>query len=135
MRDFTSQIFNNLIVLSSQNKRAYVIKQMTVLQAASQLAFAPGPHTVLSLWDGVRLGSPAQELLLHVMWNSKTGVSATLPPAVPPYVKSKQIDPWAGHCLEDSWALAHALLGPWAWEHLCLGAWARGPLGLGQLGS
>ena len=64
-------------------------KLMGSLQAASHIEFRGTPNNpavgiVGSVWDAARLGSPAKELLMHVIWSGEKNVASVLPPAVSP---------------------------------------------------
>lgn len=66
-----------------QSVRDWLVQHCAVLQAASHIAFE---KTVVfsGAFDGARLGKPALELVLHVLWGPKQGLSSMLPPAVWP---------------------------------------------------
>ena len=63
-------------------------KHMGSVQAATHLAFRPvrtHEHVgiVSSAWDVFRCGSPAKELVAHLIWASDGRTVSALPPAVP----------------------------------------------------
>jgi hypothetical protein len=71
----------SLPTISAAALNRAAVKHCCVLQASSHLTFKHG-GTVTSMFDGVRLGSPAYELLLHVLWHHDKFRSTVLPPAV-----------------------------------------------------
>ena len=68
--------------LTSRDLRRHAEMRMGVLMASTHLTFRP-LGVMASIWDGVRLGNPAKELLLHVLGSVPRKLSSVLPPKVP----------------------------------------------------
>lgn len=68
--------------VSRQSAEYWVEARMAEIQAATHLNCMASAGVVSSAFDGVRLGKPAQEILMHIVWSSRTVSSSVLPPAV-----------------------------------------------------
>lgn len=67
--------------MSEAALRSAVLRDMCWRQAAAHML--GGKAVVVSgCFDAVRLGKPAQELLIHQLWDHRTNTSVMLPPAV-----------------------------------------------------
>ena len=77
-------IMNPTAHLSVKDLHRGVHKIMGAHKEASTMAFIgkSSAGTVCCTWDAVRLGSPASELSLHLLWRATDNLSCVLPPVV-----------------------------------------------------
>ena len=78
--------------VSTSLQSKWTIERLCFTQAACHLSARVGSRVFHSTFDASRIGEPALDLLMHLVWSHAGQVTLPLPPAVPAKIKPLPIE-------------------------------------------